>query len=256
MKWPSLLMLIRHDVSVYNALKAKKNKNPLYQEFLRAWKADPESDKTRRFAREAHKIFKLDFGDHDTPLAEAEGRQAETTGKMLKKEFGPPDVIHVSPYLRARLTLEFMIKGWPELVEAKTYEEERIREQEHGLALLYNDWRVFEALHPEQRLLYNLEGSYWYRYPQGENIPDVRGRNRDWLSTLIREFSGKRVMAITHHLNILVTRANLERFGEEEFVRLDKEEKPINCGVTVYREKPLRGKDGKLVLNFYNKKYY
>ena len=52
------------------------------------------------------------------------------------------------------------------------------------------------------------------------------------LPTLTREFSGNRVMAITHHLTILATRANFERLSPEEFLQLDEHEKPVNCSVT------------------------
>ena len=100
------------------------------------------------------------------------------------------------------------------------------------------------------------KGPYWYRYPQGENVPDVRDRNRSWTTTLTRDFVGKKVLAVTHHLNILATRANLERLGECEFTRLDEEDKPINCGVTLYRCDPTKGKNGHLVLEYYNRKLY
>jgi hypothetical protein len=63
-------------------------------------------------------------------------------------------------------------------------------------------------------------------------------------------------MAVTHHLSILALRANLERFGAPEFQRLDNEEKPINCGVTIYRGNPNAGEDGHLELDRYNQKLY
>jgi len=256
MKWPEYLMLIRHDKSAYNVLKTEKRKYPLYQKFLAACRVDPCGAKTIKLAREVQKKFALRVSDCDTPLDSSEGHQAEITGKELRERFELPDVIFVSPYKRTLLTLELITKKWPELANVKTYKDERIREQEHGLALLYNDWRVFEALHPEQKMLRDQEGPYWYRYPQGENVPDVRLRNKSWTATVIREFPEKKVMAVTHHLSILATRADLERLDADEFIRLDEKEKPINCGVTLYRGNPALGKNGKLVLEFYNRKYY
>jgi hypothetical protein len=70
-----------------------------------------------------------------------------------------------------------------------------------------------------------------------------------------REFAGKRVMAITHHLTILATRANFERLSPEEFLHLDKHEKPLNCGVTRYIGNPNLGSRGKLELCEYNRQY-
>jgi len=64
------------------------------------------------------------------------------------------------------------------------------------------------------------------------------------------------VMAITHHLTILATRANFERKGPEEFLHLDEHEKPVNCGVTRYVGKAVPGSRGKLELERYNRQYY
>ncbi len=256
MKWPKTLTLIRHDTSAYNAMKEAKKGHPLYEKFLAAWRKDATSEDTKRLALEVHQTFAMNVSDSETPLADKEGRQARVTGEKMRAEFDLPDIIYVSPYRRTLQTLEHVTQGWPELAKVRIVKDERVREQEHGLALLYNDRRVFETLHPEQRLLSEQEGEYWYRFPQGENVPDVRLRNRSWVSTLIREFAGKHVLTVTHHLNILATRANLERLDAEEFIRLDREEKPVNCGVTVYRGHPELGRDGRLVLETYNKKYY
>jgi hypothetical protein len=101
-----------------------------------------------------------------------------------------------------------------------------------------------------------LLGEYDYRFLNGENIPDVRQRNLSWITTLTREFSGKRVMAITHHLTILATRANFERLSPEQFLHLDNHEKPVNCGVTRYIGNPRLGSSGNLELHEYNRQYY
>lgn len=256
MKWPESLTLVRHDSSAYNVLKPQKEKDPLYNTFQKAYEKNPDSDEAHRLAIEVAEHFALGFGDHDTPLAPDAGSQAKIVGEKLKNIIGIPDAIFVSPYKRTHLTLEKMTEGWPELAKVKTIEEERIREQDHGLALVYNDWRVFNVLHPEQRKLRNLEGHYWYRHPQGENVPDVRERLRSWLGTLSRDFVNQKVLTVTHHITILSLRANLERLSASEFLRLDEEEKPINCGVTIYKGEEEKGTDGKLVLDVYNAKLY
>jgi broad specificity phosphatase PhoE len=256
MKWPSDLTFIRHDVSAYNVLKAKKEADPIYRLFVEMFRTNPDGETTKRVARQLWLKYKLDCSDAETPLIDSEAKQTQKTGQGIKKFLRLPDIILVSPYRRAKDTLKGLTKGWPELAEVKTLEEERIREQEHGLAALYNDWRIFQVFHPEQRLLYEQDGSYRYRYPQGENVPDVRVRSALMIETFIREYSGKTVMCICHHLNILAMRANLERLNEEQFLSLDAKDKPINCGVTVYRGDPKQGKNGRLVLDFYNKKFY
>lgn len=256
MKWPEALTLIRHDTSAFNALKKEKEESSLYQSFTKEYATNPESEQTRRLALEVVGRFALDAGDHDTPLAEDVGQQAKIVGQRLKEIIKLPDMIFISPYKRAKQTFDKLIEGWPELKGIETKEDERIREQDHGLSLVYNDWKILNVLHPEQRRLHNIQGEYWYRYPQGESVSDLRERLRSWLGALTRDYAEKRVFAVTHHLTILSIRANLERLGAEEFLKLDHEEKPINCGVTIYKGDPNAGSNGKLILEAYNLKLY
>jgi broad specificity phosphatase PhoE len=175
----------------------------------------------------------------------------------MKEAVSLPDVVIVSPYIRTRNTFMVMASAWPELErKSSVYYDDRVREQEHGLSLLYNDWRVFETMHPEQRRLRKLLGTYWYQYPQGESAAQTRERVRSMMNTIIREWAGRHVLLITHHLTILSVRANLERLSSEEFIRLDEEEKPRNCGVTIYRGNPHRGANGKLELECYNRCFW
>ena len=257
MKWPSELLLIRHAESAYNILKKRKERDPDYQQFKELFEADPANPELRPLAAALNKRFALNCSDRETPITPTGEAQARITGRRMR-QFGmvAPDVIFVSPYLRTMETLRFLKEEWPELESATLYPEERIREKDHGLALLYNDWRIFQAMQPEQAELSRLLGEYDYRFVNGENIPDVRQRTRSWFSTLTREFAGHRVMAITHHLTILATRANLERMGPAEFLHLDEHEKPVNCGVTRYIGSPKEGRQGRLVLKEYNRQHY
>jgi len=250
MKWPRELTLVRHAPSAYNALREFKSRDAGYQEFSAAFTADPESDETRELALAMAQRFSLEVSDAETPLVDPEGLQPFEVGRALAEfeEISLPDVVFVSPYLRATETLRHLQRGWPELADVSVVEDERLREQEHGLVTLCNDWRVFHALHPEERRSRILHGPYWYRFPGGESVADMRERNRSWITTLIREYSEKRVLVVTHHLNIIATRANLERFGEKRFMEIDQHEKPINCGVTYYRGNPDVGEDGHLEL--------
>ena len=255
MKWPKWIMFIRHDVSTYNVLRDGKKKDKLYLEFLNEIKINPLSEKAKGLATIIGEKYCLSVGDHDTPLAE-NGKIARKVGKALKKKFEVPDIIFVSPYLRTLETLKNITKSWPALKKVKIIEEERIREREHGIVTVYNDKDVLYTLYPEQKALYEKEGQYWYRFPQGENIPDVRLRNRSWIGSVIRDFSNKKVMVITHGLTIISTRANLERFGAKGFIKIERNDKPINCGVTLYKGNENKGKEGHLELEFYNKKLY
>lgn len=258
MKWPASVTLIRHGQSEYNILRQAKEGDPIYQAFKRAFENAPDAPETKALALEVRQKFALGVSDHETCLTDEGEKQALQTGRSLaglSKQMVQPDIIFCSPYLRARSTLSWLKAGWA-LGAVKVVTEDRIREQEHGLALLYNDWRVFQTVHPEQRELREMQGSYWYQYPQGESVSQVRDRTRDVLSMLIRECAGQHVLLVTHHLTILSFRANLERLTPEQFIHLDEHEKPVNCGVTRYECDPERGKNGKLILRYYNQRLY
>lgn len=257
MKWPTQLVIVRHAQSTYNILRGLKSSDPLFAEFKRAYKKDYRSREAMRLALEVRSKFGLGVSDAKTRLTTEGIGMAQTTGESLKKTMiEAPHVVFVSPYLRAKETLGYMKLGWPELEQVKIVPEDRIREQEHGLSILYNDWRVFHVMHPEQKELHELQGPYWYQYPQGESVSQVRDRIRSFMSTIVREYSGQRVMLITHHLTILSIRAILERLSPEEFIHLDKKEKPVNCGVSIYRGNSVAGRDGRLELIEYNTKHY
>lgn len=259
MKWPNSLTLIRHGESAYNALKAIKEADPLYQEF-KANYYDPDSDPeaVRVLAERVHEsgLLKPKFSNQNTPLTERGWLQAEETGRKLSSLIDLPDVVFVSPYLRTRCTHEGLVKGWPELGGVTAIEDDRIREQEHGDSEMFGDSRIYFALNPLQRQRYELEGPYWYRYPGGKSVADVKDTFRLHLSMLTREYAGQNVLDVTHHLTKLATRSVLERIPDDEFIRIDNEEKPVNCGVTIYRGYPDLGKDGKLLLDLYNQQLY
>lgn len=134
MKWPESLTLIRHDTSAYNVLKEKRKDDPLYLEFLAARKRDSASDETRRLALQVQQKFALNISDANTPLVDEEGMQSVTTGEALGITGKVPDVIFVSPYSRALLTLRHMTRGWPALKQGKL---ERLGTAEF-LCLWYN----------------------------------------------------------------------------------------------------------------------
>ncbi len=260
MKWPSSIRLIRHGESKYNALRAAKAADPDYQDFLASYhnrKEDPRTARTLAEALISHGGLMLGTSDYDTDITDRGRWQAEVTGEKLRERgTKPPDIIFVSPYKRTTETLAHLAIGWPELKSVRTVEDERVREQEHGLSLLYNDWRIYHVMHPEQERLYELEGPYWYRYAQGENVPDIRERWRSMTGTFTRDFSEQDVLIVTHHLSILAFRANMERLDHHGFTHLDRTQKPVNCGATDYLGDPTQGSDGHLSLHMYNEKLY
>lgn len=262
MKWPEELYLVRHAQTEYNVLKAKKAKSEMYQEFkalYESWKGWPHeapSDELLRLAGEVNIKFSLGCSDAGTRLTNLGHRQAVQTGKMLAGNISKPDVIFTSPYLRTNQTYKDFADNCPELNGVELIQEDRIREQEHGLSTLYNDWRVFHVFNPHQKALFELEGRYDYCFPNGENVVRVRNRCRDWFEKLIRDYAGKKVWVFTHHLTILTILGLQQHWSREEFLKWDDENPPANSSITLFRGNPEVGTNGKLILDYYSKTYY
>jgi probable phosphoglycerate mutase len=219
MKWPRELFIIRHGESARNRMRAAAK------------------------AAGAAADYSLGVRDQDTPLTAVGLTQAEMTGRYLGGLFptapgiprGPIiDTMYISPYLRTQQTAERILFGMHQTVPVRQIYDERIREIEFGL---------FDGLSPEAlRQKYSSElvrrareGKYWYRPPGGESRPDVRLRCRSFIDTLIRDCADKRVVVVTHSVVVLALRSLLERWGEEQYLTVDKENDVLNCGITYYK---------------------
>lgn len=258
LKWPHKVTVIRHAQSQFNHQKSIKEADRWYQLFRRCYDSNPESFLTWVLAHLLQNRWSMPFSDADTPLTPLGQEQAYLTGKRLPEIMDLPKAIMLSPYLRTRQTLAGLIQGWPKLGEVRQITDMRLREQRHGLALLYSDWRIFNTLHPLQRRLRQIEGPYAYAYPQGDSAEDLCERIMGWLTTLIREFSEEEVLAISHHLTSIAIMATLFRWSPEQFIEQDNREKPRNCSVTMFVGIPGAGhtRQGKLELASYNQIYY
>jgi broad specificity phosphatase PhoE len=223
-KWPSLFMVARHGQSEANVRKeaAKKDgQEPSWTGVLR---------------------------DQDSPLTPLGWRQADALGMMIG-EMGVnyrPDVVITSPYLRAKQTTEGIINGMRHAPEVVV--EERIREIEFGI-MDGIDRATFRKLFPSEADRRERDGKYYYRPPGGENRPDVRLRVHSVLDTLNRDYVGIKVLTVCHSVVVLAFRSLLERWEEAEYLKVDKEDDVVNCGLTIYG----RIENRKLQLREYNK---
>lgn len=251
MEWPSQLTLVRHARSAYNETKHKMSADAQYLEFGTQFVQDPASQKSIDLARSLHATYPSTRADLPTPLAHGGMAESIHLGRYLRATLQLPEVVFVSPYVRTWATLAGILQGWPELDKVRVIEEERIREQEFGQRLAYMDRDVYLALHPDQQQLFASQGPYWYRWPQGENIPDVRSRLRSWATTLTRDYAGKPVLALTHHITILAWRANIERLTANQFLHLEQTELPANSSVTCYADQRISEGNHRLTLQSY-----
>lgn len=222
-KWPDELTIIRHGQSERNVAKDLAKAAGLkvcYADAIR---------------------------DQDTPLTPLGIRQALGVGKGLQGF--PYDVMLVSPYLRTVQTANYITQGLgytPEIVI-----EERIREIEFGLLDGLTPDGIADK-YPEEVLRRKKEGKYWYRPPGGESRPDVALRVHSVLGTITREYARRRVLVVCHSVVVLIFRRLLERWGEQDYMRVDKEDDVKNCSLTTYL---YDSQFKRLVLDEYNKAF-
>lgn len=233
--WPRQIDFVRHAQSSYNRLRALQQDQPLYRAFEEEFAKNPDSKHTKQLAEQLRAEYQQIAGDSHSEITSEGRQQMKRVGQaMAAKSEKLPDIIFVSPYKRTKQSLAGLISGWPALTKVRIIEEERIREREFGMRILYGDSKVWMALNPEQRRLQELQGEYWYRPPQGENIADVRQRMRSWATALSSRHAGKYVLAMTHHITILAFRANVERMTAEQYLQLYERFTPSNGSLTRY----------------------
>jgi broad specificity phosphatase PhoE len=230
-KWPELLMVARHGYSRANQRKDEAKKAGL----------EPSWTEVER--------------DQDTPLIEIGHQQAFGLGVMIGLlDEALPDVIITSPYLRAKQTTEGAVRGINSVINSTTpYEprivvEERVREIEFGI-MDGIDRATFRKLFPSEADRRERDGKYYYRPPGGENRPDVRLRVHSVLDTLNRDYVGMKVLIVCHSVVVLAFRSLIERWEEDEYLQVDREDDVKNCGLTIYD----RVDNRKLKLREYNR---
>jgi broad specificity phosphatase PhoE len=188
---------------------------------------------------EVHKNTAEIYARHDFehPLTEKGVQQAKAARRILMREGIAPETFdewYVSPFVRTTETAAYIGNGvidWlPEI---------RLRER---------DWGIYGATPLSERIERFADtekrreiSSYYTRYDGGENIPDVIGRVRDWLTTLNREKTDKNILAVTHGELMWTVRYVLEGMAPSEWHDLDKDKtKRIgNCCILWYsRQNP------------------
>jgi broad specificity phosphatase PhoE len=249
-KWPDNLIIIRHGQSARNVMKAAAaaaGRDPRWCDGVR---------------------------DQDTPLTAVGEMQAIATGVELRKRFpenelfgtGKPhlhdavkypmiDAMFVSPYLRTRQTADKIVEGLG--YSPKRIIDERIREIEFGLLDGLSKEGI-AAKYPEEVKRREKEGKYYYRAPGGESRPDVKLRVRSFIDTIVRDWAGRhQVVVVCHSVVVLAFRAVLERWDEDHYMQIDREDDVKNCSITHYQygEDPKSGHN-KLVLQAYNSIFY
>src|SRR4051812_31414452 len=188
----------------------------------------------------------LDLRDPDVPLSDLGREQSRALGRW----FGTlppaeqPEMVLVSPYIRARETAELIARNAGLPIEPGSFIcDERLREKELGILDLLTEEGV-AAHHPEQARFRHMLGKFYHRPPGGESWCDVILRLRSLLDTVSLHYSGCRLLVVTHQVVILCLRYLLEGLSEEQLLAIDRDGAVANCSVTEYEFDPGLGRLG------------
>ena len=178
----------------------------------------------------------LNIRDVDVPLSPRGERQSDALGRWFA-DLSPerqPQVVLVSPYLRARETaMRVHAQGGTPIAPAAFGVDERLREKEFGVLDLLTRMGI-ENEFPDQARFRTLLGKFYHRPPGGESWCDVILRLRSLLDTLHLHHEGQRVLIVAHQVVVLCLRYLLEGMDEAEILGVDREGDVANCGITEY----------------------
>ncbi|MDB5375418.1 MAG: phosphoglycerate mutase [Belnapia sp.] len=226
-RWPDRLWIVRHGES---------------------------SGNLARDAAQAARAARIDTlgRDVDVPLSRRGEAQSAALGRWFADQAERPDVVLVSPYLRARQTAGLMAAaGGLAVAPGDFIQDERLREKEFGILDRLTRYGI-EEHYPDQAKLRSILGKFYHRPPGGESWCDVILRLRGALDTVSLHHAGARVLIVAHQVVVLCLRYLLEQLTEEQILAIDAEGDVANCGVTAYAYDAGMTPRGGLKLQAYN----
>jgi probable phosphoglycerate mutase len=210
-RWPDRLWIVRHGESAGNVARDAAN---------------------------AARLARIDLAsrDVDVPLSDLGKEQSDAVGRWFADMPAEtrPDVLLVSPYLRARQTAARIVdQGGLTPDPVGPIADERLREKEFGVLDLLTRMGI-ETEFPDQARFRTLLGKFYHRPPGGESWCDVILRLRSLLDTLFLHHEGQRVLIVAHQVVVLCLRYLLESMDEAQILAVDRAGDVANCSVTEY----------------------
>ena len=213
-RWPSRLWIVRHGESAGNVARDAAH------------------------AAGAERI-ELSHRDVDIPLSPLGEDQARALGRWFASAVPDdrPDALLVSPYIRARQTLDLFRAQGGATGDDPVGIDERLREKEFGILDGLTTSGV-TSVYPDQAEFRRILGKFYHRPPGGESWCDVIFRLRSLMDTIALHYAGRRVMIVAHQVVVLCLRYVIENLTEEEILAIDHQGDVANCSVTEYRFDP------------------
>lgn len=261
------ITFVRHLESKYNEYKEKIKTNPIYLEFM----TTQDISKKKELAQLLLKDFFEEVGiDYETWLSTKWHQEWTILSQNYAKLIDQcpemfPDLIYVSPYIRTRTTLNYMLKDieWLDMdLDKLTNEEdlrdlivwsfngkniaikvdERIRERDHGSNVAPSFIRDFwdgerwfhDLLSKKQR-----EKIYYFTSPAGwESQAYTNARKKQFLDSAYDKKQFKNIWCFDHHLDILGGVQSISGWSFETFYKLNELWRPANGSRTIFSQIP------------------
>lgn len=166
-------------------------------------------------ARDKHDLIEITQREADVPLSDLGRRQAESLGRRIGA-LAPeerPDLVMVSPFLRARETAQLALGD----LDVPVRVDERLRDRDLGILDLHTAQGI-RSLFPEEAERRKHHGKFYYRPPGGESWTDVALRVRAVLREIEQDQPGRRVLLVAHDVVVALVRYVLEDLDEGELM--------------------------------------
>ena len=177
--------------------------------------------------------------DADVGLSELGRLQAAAVGARLATlaAMERPDVVVCSPYVRARETARLTCEAAGLAIPIGI--DERLRDRELGVLDRLTEAGV-AARYPDEHARRRWQGKFYHRPAGGESWADVVLRLRPWLVDADAALAGKRVLAVSHDVVIVLLRYVCAGLDEKAVLELARSTPVRNAAVTRY----VRDSDG------------
>jgi broad specificity phosphatase PhoE len=188
--------------------------------------------------------------DNKIPITPEGHRQARETGAQLRKQFGTPDYIYHSGYLRTEQTMEEILAAYPheERAQIAIRMSPFIRERDSGYGYDMTTEEAAAAF-PWLEEHWKTFGPFFARPPGGESLADTVNRVNTFLNMIFRDRAGQTVFVVSHGGTLRCLRFLLEKWTYEKLLVKPDGDSPHNCGVTDYE---YDRKQKKLILRHFN----
>lgn len=173
----------------------------------------------------------IDIRDADVPLSPTGRDQADALARWWETSREHIGSVWVSPYRRARETLQIARADDPNAVAAII--DERLRDRELGILDLLTR-RGVAQLHPEEAERRRHLGKFYHRPPGGESWADVALRLRTFLRDELpgREGGG---LIVAHDAVVMLLLYLLMPLDEEHLLEFAASHTVLNASVTHLR---------------------